>query len=74
MRSFGGGDITAAWQVGCGRFIFKQSFEHSVWPSRHSKHPGKDHNRSRGSFHADRFDALLAGYNWFAFRFAVNGA
>ncbi len=73
MRSFGGGDITAAWQVGCGRFIFKQSFEHSIWSAWHRERPGKDYNRRGGSFHANRLDALLAGYNWLAFRVAVNG-
>ncbi len=72
MHRVGGGDIAAARQVGCGRFIFEQSFEHSVWPSRHSEHSGKDYHRSGGSFHADRFDALIAQYNWFAFCVAVN--
>jgi len=73
MLRFGGGGIAAAWQVGCGRFIFEQSFEHSVWSARHSEHPGKDYNRRGGSFHANRFDALLAGSNWFAFSVAING-
>ena len=74
MRSFGGGDITAAWQVGCGRSVFEQSFEHGVWPARHREHTGEDNHRRRGSFHADRLDAFLAWYNWFAFRVAVNGS
>ncbi len=73
MHRFGSGDFAAAWQVGCGRFIFEQSFEHSIWPARHREHPGKDYYRSSGGFHADSFDALVAGYNGLAFRVAVHG-
>jgi len=73
MHGFGGRDIATAWEIRCRRFIFEQSFQHSVWPPRHSEHPGKDYHRRGSSLYADRFDALLAGRNRFAFRVAVNG-
>jgi hypothetical protein len=72
MRCVGGSDITAAWQVGCGRLILEQSFEHCVWSARHSEHPGKDHNRRRSSFHVNRLDAVLAGDHGFALCVAVD--
>ncbi len=73
MHGFGGGDIAATGEVWCGRFIFEQSFEHGLWSAWHRQPPGKDYDRCRGSFHADRSDALLAGYNRIAICVAVNG-
>jgi hypothetical protein len=73
MRCVDCGGAAAAWQVGCGRFVFEQSFEHSIWPARHSERPGKDYNRRGGGFHADRSDALVARSNRFSVCVAING-
>ena len=71
MHSAGCGCLIAAGQVGRGRSVFQQRFEHGVWSARNGKHLIENYYRSRGCVHAGCTNAFAAGGHGLSFGFAI---